>query len=199
MLSNLSKFSVSALLLVPVAVGIFLRWDAWWIMTIVVHGIFLFVLTEIVVRNLPRALRQLVRDNIVRLDRSRSRRRARIEKAAMKRLAWDFRLVSLLATAPYSIIYWSTKSDMEIRACALFAWSFIAVAFFSGAYMHLVKRFDREAQIRALNYELQDAANREEAANRDAKGNNRRDPNKDRARALKASLDFASSPSSPSP
>jgi hypothetical protein len=88
----------------------------------------IFVLSELLVSNLPRLLCSELKKNCIRMDGTWSRRRERLELQAVNKVRWDVRVVFLLVLIPTAAMLWLV--DQEIAPISI---GIDAIASFQGS------------------------------------------------------------------
>ncbi|MCA9186622.1 MAG: hypothetical protein R3E01_00420 [Pirellulaceae bacterium] len=98
MIAKKRQFSVSSLILLMTATAVWFALSygaAKWLIFVIIDLVAVFGISEVLVRNLPTAIRQLIRANSRRPDGTVSERRVRVERQVLGRLYW--RIVALTA------------------------------------------------------------------------------------------------------
>ena len=74
------------------------------LLAIVLEVVAILVCIELLMRNLPRAIRHSVSQNAIRIDGSFSKRREQIEKRALAKFRWNLVTVFALVFSPTTVL-----------------------------------------------------------------------------------------------
>lgn len=155
-----SQFTLTTIFLATLLIAILLGFYRYWFVVLLVSEIsFVFLGVELLLRQLPAAVKKSVADNCKRADRSWSVNREKSERQAVRKLRSEVWFVFLIVLVPLNLLVWFTIQGEQYQQFGLgltIIWLGIASVIVRSGYICFVRQFVTELKLRSQDYLLRD-------------------------------------------